>query len=84
MLDSSDTVTVTNNGIAVTMNNGMPKIYYKSDSVSVMTSFDDNVDDDYDDDVDDNIDDDYDDDVDDDYDYDVDDDGVESDHDRSK
>ena len=73
MLDSSDTVTVTNNGIAVTMNNGMPKIYYKSDSVSVMTSFDDNVDDDY-------VDDDYDDDVDDD----VDDDEVESDHDRSK
>ena len=71
MLDSSDIVTVTNNGIAVTMNNGMPKIYYKSDSVSVMTSFDDI-------DVDDNVDDDYDD-VDDDVD-----DEVESDHDRSK
>ena len=29
-LDSSDAVMVTNNGITVTMTNGMPKVYYKS------------------------------------------------------
>ena len=34
MLDSSDTVTVTNNGINVVMTNGMPKVYYKTDSIT--------------------------------------------------
>lgn len=33
MLDTSDTVTVTDNGIAVTMTNGMPKVYYVSRSI---------------------------------------------------
>ena len=42
-LDSSDTVTVTNNGITVTMTNGMPKVYYRSSGSSSITADDDHV-----------------------------------------
>lgn len=37
-LDSSDTVNVTDNGVTVTMKNGMPKVYYVSRSGAPVTS----------------------------------------------
>ena len=34
-LDSSDTVTVTDSGISITMTDGMPKVYYLDDKEAV-------------------------------------------------
>ena len=51
-LDSSDTVSVTNNGVTVTMTNGMPKVYYVSHSSAVMADVAAAADDDDDDDDD--------------------------------
>ena len=41
VLDSSDTVTVTDSGIAITMTNGMPKVYHLSQGAVSSTQHDD-------------------------------------------